>query len=303
MSTLAYDAPIEHKGSDVRICVQCGRLHDLKKPQRFGYRQDHTDAPVLERCEHCSSTSLADPSIETTRRVLQEHDDEQDEQRRDLSGLLIRRFRDVALLIAGTMLVGRLAYLCLSQASGKTWNTAFEPSAAGASVVILLVLGVGLLAALLVSLRNTWATTRRLTLPARWKLVRSRGWRGTRDSGPITCATPLYAPLSGRPCAAFEVGVRAEPHAAGPLRTWLLLEQHIAPSLVGARRIDPQRTALQLPREPFDEEAQLHEPHYLHDRGFEGAGVGLFLFESIVPLDATVNIIERRDGTTQLRPT
>ena len=134
-------------------------------------------------------------------------------------------------------------------------------------------------------------------LPARWAMALPPA-PGTHPevSGPVTTtADALRAPLSGRRCIAWEVGVRHDTQADADDASWWLLEQKLVPVSVGDEALDPARTHLRVPRMHFgplataelDEAARL----FLRQRGIGGSEVAnVELFETIIEADAPVRV-------------
>ncbi len=97
----------------------------------------------------------------------------------------------------------------------------------------------------------------------------------------------ITAPLSGRPCVAYEIGLREDDDSEGADGTWLLLEQ-----AVGAFRIkgfDVPRGAARVrvgPRTLFDARTAqdcARKQRFLRERGFTGHSVRLF--ETVLTVD------------------
>ncbi|HVH98861.1 MAG TPA: hypothetical protein VM869_09125 [Enhygromyxa sp.] len=94
------------------------------------------------------------------------------------------------------------------------------------------------------------------TLPRRWRMPRTSKRPGAQPHRRVrnqaeTSAELLRAPLSGRPCIAYEVAVRDDDDPNGKLASWRLLEQDNVRFRVGELAVEPGEALLQLRREPF----------------------------------------------------
>lgn len=284
---------VEAVTSNVRICLSCGYVHAQVQPETFGYRQDASPVrAAVEKCSHCGESTLTDPASEVARHGLQQSDEEDHEERSTRTSRLVAGSCVVAILLA---VLGELVYVVFSFVHD------LKGSALGLIPGLVLILAFGTpIGYLLLRLWTEYRESRRFRRPARWRFVEPKGRRKSRLQGAVVCSTPLYAPLSGRPCAGYEIGVRDDTNADAPLGTWFLLEQRVAPCTVAGQELSPERTALRLTRTMHTSSAPPHQTHYLRDRGFDANAMGRTLFESIVPLDASVAVIERRDGSTTL---
>ena len=101
---------------------------------------------------------------------------------------------------------------------------------------------------------------------------------------------PIIAPLTGRPCVAYEVGVRTDDDAQAPLGTWLLIEQGVAPLIAGGTSIPEGKAWLELRsrtrHQPGDPGSVASLRRFLRERGFDRPD--LVVFETIVEPDASV---------------
>lgn len=160
----------------------------------------------------------------------------------------------------------------------------------------------GALAGLLWRRGHALIPVRASARPGRWALaLPPAGPTTERIRGPVELRDePLRSPISGRSCAAFEVGVRDDENAEGSPPTWRLLEQHLALVTVADHQVDQDSTHLELRREllgrigsmELDEAAIV----YLRQRGFYPDDHGLCLFETIVEPGAELVITCHEDG-------
>jgi hypothetical protein len=104
----------------------------------------------------------------------------------------------------------------------------------------------------------------------------------------------LLAPLTGRGCLAYEVGVRFDDDGDAPAATWALLEQHVGEFAIDGEAMPALDLHLEVPRQclglatsmSLEAAAQV----YLRQRGFGAESGTMRLFESIVPMDARVRV-------------
>jgi hypothetical protein len=139
--------------------------------------------------------------------------------------------------------------------------------------------------------------------PARWRLALPAAHLADVRGAIEPCGEALRAPLSGRPCAAWEVGVRADADGQAPDGTWLLLEQRSAAATLGGRTIPADALRLELARDRVDPEHPVHAAaidRFLHERGFLSSDTTLAFFETIVPVGANVAVVAHA-GTPLLR--
>lgn len=134
-------------------------------------------------------------------------------------------------------------------------------------------------------------------LPARWAMALPPAPGKHREvRGPATTtADALRAPLSGRRCVAWEVGVRPDTESDGPDASWWLLEQKLLPITVGDEALEPAQTHLRVPRVHYgslataelDEAARL----FLRQRGIGGSEVATVeLYETIIEAEDPVRV-------------
>ena len=144
----------------------------------------------------------------------------------------------------------------------------------------------------------------RPVLPWRWAMALPPAGAVTEvRQGPARArGDSIVAPLSGRRCVAYEVGVRHDDRGTEHAGTWALLEQCVAAIEVGGHAVDPESTHLVLPRQhlgsrstvELDEAAEA----YLRQRGLGSKAATLELFEGIVEADAEVRLELTGQGAT-----
>jgi hypothetical protein len=149
------------------------------------------------------------------------------------------------------------------------------------------------------------AVRRRQTLPTRWRLAAPPDERTAHvvAKGAVRMTDqPLVAPISGRRCLAYEVGVRDDAHPDRAVGSWLLLEQRSAAAVVGEVEVATDSAWLVLRRTPVDRSSMTAVERFLRERGFLASDTALHVFESILPVDAEVQLRHDAHGHAQLAP-
>ena len=155
-------------------------------------------------------------------------------------------------------------------------------------------------------LRRGW-TPRTRVLPRRWSMIPADADAALVVArGPITLDDPLVAPLSGRPCAAYELAARDDDRPEAALGSWTLVEQRNAALDVAGHAVARDAAHLRLPRRHLDDETLLalddsHRRH-LRARGLEPFDSSLVVFESILELEGVAVLAHAPDGTAVLGP-
>lgn len=121
-------------------------------------------------------------------------------------------------------------------------------------------------------------------MPTTSKHPNARPHRRVRDRAEAT-ADLLHAPLSGRPCIAYEVAVRDDDDPDGKLPSWRLLEQDNTGFRVGELEVAASEARLRLRREDFTHSTvgamEAGARRYMRMRGLlEGEAV--YVYETIV---------------------
>jgi hypothetical protein len=268
----------------------CGKCGQLAWPADVGgahpHREDVTSMALrLQQCSFCGADEWIDLRYEATALALRENE----AVRRP--SLALRR---ASLLLTAVFGVGVGAAAGLVAAI-PWWGTT------------LLAAHLGALAGLLWKRAHAPFPARRSERPIRWAMALLPAGSSTEQiRGTVElCDEALRSPISGRRCAAFEVGVRDDEQADARPDTWRLLEQHLALVEVADQQVDQDSTHLELRRQflgtigsmDLDEAALV----YLRQRGFYPGDHGLCVFETIVEPGAEVEVIRFEDGNV-LRP-
>jgi hypothetical protein len=119
------------------------------------------------------------------------------------------------------------------------------------------------------------------------------------DAQVMPASEPVAAPLSGRPCIAYEIGIRDDDDPRAPQGTWLLLEQHVVPLQVGSHAIAADSVFLDVADRrmlaPNDEESCERRRRVLRERGISRHS-SVIVYETIVPPEASLRLSVREDA-------
>jgi hypothetical protein len=156
---------------------------------------------------------------------------------------------------------------------------------------VMVIMLVGALIAWIAFVRHVpGSSAPRRTLPRRWRMPQTSKQSGAQPHArvrnqPELATDLLHAPLSGRPCIAYEVAVRDDDDAKGPLSSWRLLEQDNVGFRVGELEVAPGEALLQRRRELVrtGSIAVMDEPtrRYMRMRGLLGNET-VYIYETIL---------------------
>lgn len=271
------------------MCTACGYLEvaaDMawiaRDPLRSEGGADPRDAP----CRHCGAREWADLGDAATISALRHVDAAEAPTRMSASMRALRQVwavtRGVSGIAIGAALV--VALLTSTLASGGLLIVLY-PGVVALTIVVV---------ATVVDAFREVRDTRPAPMPARWRLALPEARTplaavngGARADGPL-----LRAPLTGRACLAYELGIRIDDDAGAPASTWLLIEQRSTAFVVGEHRYPPDSVRLDLPRTRVEPTA-LDEDRVggiMRARGFLTTDTTLALFESIVPDAALLDV-------------
>jgi hypothetical protein len=255
------------------LCTDCGALHDprVDDPMR-------RDASVnAGSCTQCSG-GLADLSHVPTVYIQREVDSAEVGARKSA---LWRGLRWAA-AGTGALLGLGLAGLCVLS-------------------IVLFPLAPAMLWVGIAWARYAQPGPRRL-MPNRWRLPggsNTASWFRPTDAVPVLDAEPLRAPLTGRPCVAYEVGVRQTAGPNAPLNQWLSLEQRNAPMRLDGSHHAKDSVRLALARQELTrDEIVLDDAglaRFLRERGFLPSDELVF-YETVVVEGEDCKIAEEREG-------
>jgi len=269
------------------VCGECGQLAwpdeaAATLPHRRGADDRAHGRPD---CTHCGQDSWIDLGRESTALALRQG--ETLEARAATTG----HTRVLGQVSLGAVVGGFIGVI----AAGLTWPAAIVTVCAGAAA--------GLSAA---------AQARRLlpgprTLPDRWSLALPPSGAARDVTGPAEATEELVrAPLSGRMCVAYEVGLRRDASPDDSLNEWALLEQRVAPMRIGDTEVDPARTFVDLPRQLHGRLGEVDVDDaavtYLRDRGFSMQGCSLYAFENVLEPQEPVVLSTMESGAVLRRP-
>ncbi len=283
----------KHEPEDVSAlscALVCGRCGQLAWPARTKSetphrRDDHADLGNQPACDHCGDKSWIDLRRESTALALR--DGEQQLRQADQT-----RTREIVLnSTVGSALGAFLGVIVV----GVSWPA------------VAIGVGVGVVAGLVKHREYSHDDPNPTRLPRRWSMALApRGPLGRRHVGLATAKEePLRAPLSGARCVAWEVGLREDDDADGDLDTWALLEQQIDALEVDGAPLDPLQTHLAGTRRYLGRLSELElddaAKDYLRQRGFTSSTPDYFAYETVVELDAPVQVDVHEAGCV-LRP-
>lgn len=251
------------------LCSECGRL-EWPEPVSASPHRMTEEVERRPACPHCESQAWIDLRRESTALAIRLGEEGiasgesalVDTMRKAGLGVIVGSF--VGILATSSLLVGGLVAGLAGVAGGLASVRLRKMSAAPTPV-----------------------------LPDRWSMALPPSQPPTEVvRGVPECAAVLHSPLTGRPCVAYEIGLREDDDGQGELATWALLEQRVASMRIGERDVDPQVTFADVPRESLGElSPQLLDAaalEWLAERGYSAVGSSLRVFESIVPPDTEV---------------
>jgi hypothetical protein len=230
------------------ICARCGYLEltgGLASPGGDPMRRAPPEpARARGRCPGCGERAWADPTLEATTLALRGAEDRLEPVYRTIDPArdTVRRAGIVgyALLVLAPLVW--LAWLAHGIADGTVVVFILAATALGIGTRTVFAL-----------LRQRPRRAPRIA-PMRWHLALPTATT-MRDAaeGPVRARGPLLdAPLSGRSCVAYELGVRADGELDAPAHTWLLLEQRSVAFAVGSRTVPADAVRLELARERLE---------------------------------------------------
>ena len=274
------------------LCVYCRRI--VEPPRAEGYRVASDDPG---QCPSCGEVGLIDPRQPDTASALEAIDHRERLARIPASTRSIVRGSSVAGLVVGAA-IGIAILLGLYSGVGSVRPEYAVLALVGGLLIIVPLGSVGIRA-----VWRLWVSSRALDRPARWAFALPAATVGEESSGRIACDSPLVAPLTGRPCVAYEIGVRRDEDSTAPPGTWLLLEQRCADASIDGHRIEGDRVWLDLPRQiqPFEDPHDEKLAHLMHQRGLSPEREQLHVYESVVAEDSEVFVRRSDNGVTVLR--
>ncbi|KIG16871.1 hypothetical protein DB30_04033 [Enhygromyxa salina] len=123
-----------------------------------------------------------------------------------------------------------------------------------------------------------------------------RGRVRARLEGRVGADERLRAPLSGRVCVGYEIGVRHDIDTDADPWSWTLLEQRSAAGLSIDGVAVSGRPYLRLERKIYAQELSAGALDELRKRGLDPSRPGYSLFETIVEAGELVTVERRRTG-------
>ena len=271
------------------MCTACGWLElpaDMAWNARDPLRSEGGDDRESTPCPHCGQRDWADLGDPTTIAALRHVDVAEAPTRASASMRTLRRVWAVTRGVSGLAIGAALIV-------GVVTST----FARGGLLVLLypgiVALAIVVVATVVDAVREV-RDARAAPLPARWRLALPRVHSPlAAASGSVHAEGPLLrAPLTGRSCIAYELGIRTDDDPGAPASTWLLIEQRSTAFTVGKERYPPDSVRLDLARTRVEPTA-LDEDRLgaiVRARGFLTTDTTLALFESIVPDAARIEV-------------
>lgn len=265
------------------LCTDCGRLVD---PPATDPNRSLPDAGP-RACPACGETGLADLRHTPTATALCEL--EQDE-RRSRVGVL------------GWLAAAVVSAALVAAAVGLALGAVLDHEGHAGLRAALIVGPLALIAvpALLPVLRGLRPNQRR-DRPRRWRMAGpAHGRTRRRGRGRVSGDETLRAPLSGRPCLAYEVAVRDDPRRRARLSTWRLVEQRNAALRVDDFTVEPDEAILEPRRSVTYAGSVASFPsrvrNYLRMRGFVETET-VHVYETRLEAGAPCTLIARGGGS------
>lgn len=277
-------APDEETFDCAWVCTGCGLFRDPPTSQA------DADAP----CGHCQARAWVDLRSFRNAQLLREVE----ERLRATGPPQIRRRVRTAAGVLGVAVAGATAVAFTAALGGVALLpiavVAAATGGAGATVVDQL-LGRSL---------SRWLLTREPVGPARWRCAMPKPDLAStiveRRSGIARAvADTIDAPVSGRACLAYEVGVIFDADGDAYPPVWILREERNTEMLVDDVVIGRDQAALELPLLPVGEAADARPPEtlsrFLRTRGLFAADGQFEFFESILEPQAPVELVRHAE--------
>jgi hypothetical protein len=270
------------------ICTCCGYL-ELQEPTAVAGGDPMRRVPMERsrargRCPGCGERAWADPLLEATALALRGAEDRlvAPQFAFDPGHDARRRAAVVGYAMLMLLPLAWLAWLVQGLANATVWLM----------LVAAIALGIGT-RTVLVLLRHRPLRAPRIA-PMRWHLaLPTETTMRDRVEGPVRARDPLLeAPLSRRPCIAYELGVRGDGDLVAPAHTWLLLEQRSVAFAIGPRTFPADAVRLELPRMrvELDAFAPARVDEVLRTRALAGERERWVVTETIVPEGAQLAV-------------
>lgn len=259
------------------VCADCGQISAPIDPTAGHPTRRSAEAVTRPEspCSHCGSRGWIDLANVAMADVLRDSERARDRERSPslvLAPLALSLLSMVGMMMVDSS-VGRATGFMIGEYAIPLWSLI-------GFAVFGVMLGVG-----------SWERRKHArTLPHRWSLARG-GSSGPRTQGRAQCPDTLHAPLTGRPCVAYELAIHTanEPRAA--LGRFTLVEQRCADLEVNGAPFCGRGIRLALRRERVELDPT-NEAHCraMHVRGLEPVGDAFTVYETIVEPHATVAV-------------
>lgn len=270
------------------VCASCGYLQLVDEHVPLaGDPHRRSEALVVRatntaRCPGCDSTSWAETRLAGTAEVLRSVDGIREAA---LARPGMDRAAAVLMVAAATSLLGIIVWIALR----------WMDQARIGFVMMIGMFVVGLVALAVGQAKQTFTAPAIAPAPVRWHLPLPPrdALPSSSTVGAIAAAGELIiAPLTGRPCIAYEVGVRTDRDLSAALDTWLLLEQRSTAFTVDGRSLAPNSVRFVLPRRALDitRLPAQRVARFRTERALSLGDVALVMTESIVVPGTTLDL-------------
>lgn len=260
-------------------CTECGfQVAPIEKPNSDAYRVPAVHGPMdrrpVQSCDGCGETN--------TWANLRE-------------GAVVEALvaqADTRQMTRGARRSGLIKLVGLG-----VWLLVVALALRGSGALVLLPLAFGTAFVMLHAAYREYQSGERSRFASSWRHERRPGWR-TRAwlDGALGGERGLRAPLSGRECLAYELGVRHDSDAEADPWSWTLLEQHSAPALCVEGVELGERPYLQLERRVYAQVLSAAACDELRKRGLDPSRPGYTLFETTVMAGEAVTVRAHAGG-------
>ena len=267
------------------VCADCGQLHPPKDPTQGHPTRRSADAMAQPEtpCSHCQSHAWIDLTNVPMTDVLRSSEREQDRKRPHA-------------LIVMPLFLGFLGGLVTMMADSSTGIPGWVVVGEHAIPMWPLVAVTFFVTSLGSRLWQARKGARKL--PHRWSLSPTPS-SGPRMRGRARGIQTLSAPLTDRPCVAYELAIHTANDSNAALGEFTLVEQRCADLEVDDRPFRGAGIRLVLRRErvELDPTNEAHR-RAMHVRGLEAVGDGFTVYETIIAPDTLVAISGSETGAT-----
>ncbi len=268
------------------VCADCGQLHSPQDPTAGHPTRRSADVGTRPEtpCSHCGAQGWIDLANVAMADTLRDSEREQDRKRSHVPivpPLLLSLVGTLVVMMTESSLGRDMTQFVMGEYVVPVWP-----------FVAVFIFGASLGSRL-------WRRRQQARrLPHRWSLSPASA-SGPRTSGRAMGRRTLQAPLTGRPCVAYELAVHTANEPTAALGEFTLVEQRCADLEVDgtAFRGDGVRLVLRRERVELDPANARHR-RAMQSRGLEPVGDAFAVFETIVAADDSVRVSGTETGAT-----